>query len=517
MSEQEQNELAASDFSSNDTPHGGVSSTSMVGTRVGDYQVMRPLGRGGMSEVYAARDLNLDRDVALKVLRSDLARDKDYVERFRREARAAAKLNHPNIVGVHEVGSVGTTHFIAQELVDGKNLRQHLGDVGQIGAEQAVEILLAVASALQAATELGITHRDIKPENIMLGPKGQIKVADFGLARLQVDSDTSQSALTQAGFALGTPRYMSPEQVQGKLVDARSDLYSLGVTMYHLLAGRPPFDSDDPLALAYSHLNETPKPLDRVRGNDDLPSWLVAIISRLTQKNPKSRFQSPAELLDTLRGDTSKGTYGVGTSSATALLQRAADTARRERRTRWIRGAAMVACPVILFFAGMKLFGQDTDGFVKLLLRPAKVRKSDAVDEQFLLAHGRNDIASWQAVVEYFPASENATNQEYSVKAKLQLALLHESEGRLEKANQILDDIISDPKADLKYRVVAAARRCRVLESLKSSERLFDAKRQFTALYNELRSINSAAIEWFNEVVPEENRAALEVISRTDS
>ena len=148
-------------------------SSSMVGKRIADYQVLRQLGRGGMSVVYAARDLSLDRDVALKVLRSDLARDQDYVRRFRREARAAAKLNHPNIVQVYEVGSVDDTHYIAQEYIDGKNLREHLQEVGQISLDLAVEVLLAVASALQVAAELGITHRDIKPENIMLGPRGR--------------------------------------------------------------------------------------------------------------------------------------------------------------------------------------------------------------------------------------------------------------------------------------------------------------------------------------------------------
>ncbi len=158
-------------------------SGSLIGTRLGDFQIMRKLGRGGMADVYAARQLSLGRDVALKVLRTEYARDKDYVERFRREARAAAKLNHPNIVQVYEVGTVDSQHYISQELIEGDNLRQRLDRYGAITAEEAVEVLVGVAAALEVASEAGITHRDIKPENIMRSTRGIIKVADFGLAQ----------------------------------------------------------------------------------------------------------------------------------------------------------------------------------------------------------------------------------------------------------------------------------------------------------------------------------------------
>ena len=311
-------------------------SGSLIGSRLGDYQVMRKLGRGGMADVYAARQLSLGRDVALKVLRSEFSRDKDYVERFRREARAAAKLNHPNIVQVYEVGSFDSIFYIAQELIDGGNLRQRLEGQGAIGAEEAIELLVSVASALELAAEAGITHRDIKPENIMRSSRGIIKVADFGLARIHTDMSATQTNLTQAGLTMGTPRYMSPEQVQGHSVDARSDLYSLGVTMYHLLAGRPPFEADDPLALALMQLQETPTPLDRARakrasgGQPDLPEWLIAVVTRLMNKSPQDRFQSPSELLDAVHNEAAISTisgFGVGTAAATIRLQRAADEA----------------------------------------------------------------------------------------------------------------------------------------------------------------------------------------------
>ncbi|EMI20186.1 serine/threonine protein kinase with PASTA sensor(s), partial [Rhodopirellula maiorica SM1] len=193
-----------------------------------------------MADVYSARHLSLGRDVAIKILRSDFARDKDYVTRFRREAKAAAKLNHPNIVQVYDVGSVDSFHYIAQELVDGENLRSVLSKRGSLTTDEAIDVIVGVASAIEVASEASITHRDIKPENIMRSDRGIVKVADFGLARLGLDVDATRGDLTQAGLTLGTPRYMSPEQVQGHTVDVRSDLYSLGVTMYHLIAGRPP-------------------------------------------------------------------------------------------------------------------------------------------------------------------------------------------------------------------------------------------------------------------------------------
>ena len=159
-----------------------VAFPSLVGSRLGDYQLLRKLGRGGMADVYAARQLSLGREVALKVLRPDFARDNDYIHRFRREARAAAKLNHPNIVQVYEVGNVESVHYIAQELIDGENLRQLLDRRGVIGTEDAIEVLVGVTAALEVASEAGITHRDIKPENVMRNVRGIIKVADFGLA-----------------------------------------------------------------------------------------------------------------------------------------------------------------------------------------------------------------------------------------------------------------------------------------------------------------------------------------------
>ena len=314
---------------------------------------------------------------------------------------------------------------------------------------------------------------------------------------------------------------MSPEQVQGKAVDARSDLYSLGITMYHLLAGRPPFNSDDPLALAYSHLNETPEPIDRARGNDDLPQWLIAIVSRLTKKSPADRFQSPSELLDTLRGDASSGNaYGVGISSATAHLQRAADAARRRSRGILFKRVAMVAGPLLALVGAVAIFYRSENDSVSRMLRPDDVRHADTLAEQYLIAAVRDDLSGWQAIETFYPPSESATNREYAIKAQLQMARLHANEKHYGEAEKILLRIQTDPKTDLKFRLVAAARRWRLLQDRgASSKELAVAKRQYIALYNELRSQDESAIAWFNRVVPQGDRAALEVItpSNTDS
>ena len=387
------NDQAGDDAPTHQSSSGGngssTSSSNLVGLRLGDYQLLRKLGRGGMADVYAARHLKLARDVAIKVLRSDLARDQDYLSRFRREARAAAKLNHPNIVQVYDVGDVDSHHFIAQELIDGQNLREHLSSAGSLSADEAVDVLLAVGSALESAAELGITHRDIKPENIMRSSRGTIKVADFGLARMMSDVDSSRANLTQAGLTLGTPRYMSPEQVQGKNVDARSDLYSLGVSMYHLLTGRPPFEADDPIALAVSHVNDTPTPLDRARGKGDLPEWLIAVVTRLMSKSPDDRFQTPSDLLHAVRGQASIANFtghGGGTAGATIRLQRASDSiAPRTKRTVAACGAALLLGTAAAG-VGYWLVHRTPPVTVRGMLRPQEVSKADTVQQQYLLA-----------------------------------------------------------------------------------------------------------------------------------
>ncbi len=493
------------------------SSASLIGTRMGDYQVLRKLGRGGMADVYAARHLSLGRDVALKVLRSDFARDNDYVQRFRREARAAAKLNHPNIVQVFDVGSIDSLHFIVQELIDGENLRETLDRSGVLSPDEAVRVLIDVASALELASEAGITHRDIKPENIMRSSKGAIKVADFGLARLG-GGEGSRADLTRAGLTLGTPRYMSPEQIQGLAVDSRSDLYSLGVSMYHLLAGRPPFEAEDPLALAVMHLHETPLPLDRARnrrdasGNPDLPEWLIAVIGRLMNKVPQDRFQSPGELLDALRNEAptaASNGFGVGTAAATIRLQRATDQARQVRRQKWLRIAAATLLPLLVFTIAALVANRAPAKNLSGLLRPDTVAKADTVQEQYFVAINRDDEAGWRAVGQNFPAAENSTNAGYYAKSMLQLARKLVNDGQPERANAELLALSKEPGVERAYLVLALLERCKILEQQGGPE-LVTAKQQLQSLYIDVKT-SPAAIQLIERVVPQSDRALLEI------
>ena len=268
----------------------------LTGRELGPYRILRRLGTGGMAEVYLAEQRSLERQVALKILNHVLASDSSYVDRFQNEARAAASLVHPNIVQIYEVGQAEGVHYIAQEYVAGNNLGQILQRDGALQPALVLDILRQVVSALCKAHEWGIVHRDIKPENILLSHSGEVKVADFGLARMQ-SNDTK--TLTQVGIAMGTPLYMSPEQVEGRPVDARSDIYALGVSSYHLLAGVPPHTGETALAIAVQHLHNTPEPLENVR--EDVPSALARIIHKMMSKKPDGRPARPSDLLVELR------------------------------------------------------------------------------------------------------------------------------------------------------------------------------------------------------------------------
>jgi hypothetical protein len=267
-------------------------SRDLTGTTLGDFRVERQLGRGGMGEVYLATQISLNRSVALKVLRPDMLANPTYLSRFEAEAWAAAKLNHPNIVHIYSLGSIDDVRFIAMEYVQGTNLREYIERKGPPEVPLALAIMRQAGQAIGAAGEIGLIHRDIKPENLLLTRKGQIKVADFGLCR---DKEGQRLHLTQPGVTMGTPMYMSPEQVQGLALDHRTDLYSMGVTFYHLLAGVPPFRAETALALALKHLRDEPASLAVHR--PDLPADLIALVMKLMAKEPARRYGSAAEML----------------------------------------------------------------------------------------------------------------------------------------------------------------------------------------------------------------------------
>ena len=261
------------------------------------YELGRRIGRGGMAEVFVARDRLLDRPVAVKVLFPEHAKDPLFVERFRREAMSAAGLNHPNIVGVYDWGQVNNTYYIAMEYVQGRTLAEILQANGRLSVLQACDIAVEVASALASAHQHGVVHRDIKPANILVGSTGQVKVADFGIARA-VGAAVEQN-LTQTGAVMGTATYFSPEQAQGSQPDPRSDLYSLGVVMYEMICGEPPFVGDNAIAVAYKQVHDQPQSL-RSKEPDVSPAF-NGIVMKCLEKDPLRRYASAAELADDIR------------------------------------------------------------------------------------------------------------------------------------------------------------------------------------------------------------------------
>ena len=262
------------------------------------YELHRKLARGGMSDVYLARDQLLDRPVAVKVLFPEYAKDETFVERFRREAKAAANLNHPNIVAIYDWGQQGGTYFIVMEYIEGRSLSEIIRADGPLHPRRAAEITADVAAALGFAHRNGVVHRDIKPGNILISPSGQVKVADFGIAQA-VTGGAEQSNLTQVGAVMGTATYFSPEQAQGKSVDPRSDLYSLGCVLFEMLTCRPPFSGDSPVAIAYKHVQE-PTPLPSSMGIA-VPTALEAIVAQMLAKMPGDRYASAEDLRADLR------------------------------------------------------------------------------------------------------------------------------------------------------------------------------------------------------------------------
>ena len=261
------------------------------------YELGRRIGRGGMAEVFVARDRLLDRPVAVKILFAEYAKDPLFVERFRREAMSAASLNHPNIVGVYDWGQVDTTYYIAMEFVQGRTLADILAKHERLSVLQACDIALDIAAALSSAHTAGVAHRDIKPANIIVSATGHVKVADFGIAR--AIGAAIEQGLTQTGAVMGTATYFSPEQAQGAQPDPRSDLYSLGVIMYEMLAGEPPFTGENAIAIAYKQVHDMPVPL-RTR-NPELAPAFSAIVMKCLAKDPNRRYPTALALADDLR------------------------------------------------------------------------------------------------------------------------------------------------------------------------------------------------------------------------
>jgi predicted Ser/Thr protein kinase len=329
----------------------------VVGEKIaGRYEVEELVGHGGMSSVYKAHDSLLERHVALKILHEQYNGDEDFVERFKREARSVAQLQHPNIVTVIDRGEEDGRQYIIFEYIDGENLKERIVREGRLDVGEALEIALEVARGLAFAHDNGLVHRDVKPQNVLLNGDGRAKVTDFGIART-VDVD----GMTQTGTVLGTSNYIAPEQASGQRVDAHSDVYSLGAVLYELLAGDVPFPGESFVAVAMKHLHEPPPNLLDVR--KDIPLRVAAAVDRALEKDPEQRFPTMdafAAELEACLAELDRGEDGEATMVIPAR-QRAAR--RRKQVSRWPVAIVLLALLAIAaIVVGLLTFGTGNDG-----------------------------------------------------------------------------------------------------------------------------------------------------------
>ena len=483
------------------------SEADLSGRKLGDYQLLRRLGRGGMAVVYLAEQTSLRRKVAVKVLKRHLAQDDSYVRRFHKEAQAAASLVHANIVQIHEVGEIDGIHFIAQEYVSGQNLREYIARHGAVSVGLAVNVLRQVAAALHRVGPQGIVHRDIKPENIMLAPTGEVKVADFGLARITQDQDGTDA--TQIGITMGTPLYMSPEQVEGQVVDLRSDLYSLGVTAYHMLAGRPPFEGDTALSIAVQHLKKEPQRLEDAR--KDLPSALCRIVHNLLAKSLESRYQSARDLLQELRNlegeefesywpddlehwDTPEllavtNARVEATQQLDVLMKGSAD----RLRTRSLRRQLLIGLVVSAFLVGILWGWYQKPAFLLQVdsLSSTQVVKKETVKEQFWFASLMSNQEplkeeALRSVGKYFSPEESKNNERYARLADQKLADLYLERERLAEADKLYKALADLPESEQQLRVFGLVGQANIHQRRQEGPQAADKLTKVRVIYDEL-------------------------------
>lgn len=452
----------------------------LSGQQLGDYRLLRRLGSGAMAEVYLARQVSLERHVAFKVLKSTLTRDENCVRRFQQEARAAASLVHANIVQIHEVGCLGDRHYLAQEYVAGGTVRQWLAGSNRCPAGQAVAVIRQVAAALECASQLGVIHRDIKPENILLTKNGEAKVADFGLARLAINEQTADLKLTQQGLTLGTPLYMSPEQIQGSQVDPRSDLYSLGVTAYEILAGKTPFAGETALNVAVQHLHEEAERLETLRA--DLPIALCDIVHKLLGKKPDERYGSATDLIQDLHrlslddvggqwqfaenvaaGDRTLDNARLDVTRKLDVLMKGEGASPPPRRMVSVVGLGLI-CGAVLG-AAWAYFGMP--GSILEVTRDGlpRVEKKKSARLQYLHAILEPSQPSWEAVADYFGGDRQSESRQYVSKANAELAHILFDQGRVYEALSLYGELADLGEDLIEQRALGLAGMANIYQS----------------------------------------------------
>lgn len=476
-----------------DSPLPSPSTPNLLpGTWLGDYLIERHIGSGGMATVWLARHLPLDRQVALKILREEFAADPRNVLRFTREAKSAARLDTPTIVRIYEVGLFPARfsflprlfplfrkemrrplHYIAEEYVPGMNLAQYVFRKGPLSTKQALSVLRAVAQALESASQAGVVHRDIKPENILIGEKGKLKVADFGLAFYADDHQPADLSLTRVGVTLGTPLFMSPEQGEGKKTDVRSDLYSLGATAFWMLTARPPYDGGSPMSVIVRHVSAEIS--DPRRHRPDIPPQLAELVMRLMAKKPEDRFDSPTRLLSEITrleeslssqmpvrdsdtdfseislfadpGDEPAFTHIMDVLNATRMFQNTLtemkwlEPGQKTKRRLIVVGAVLLICGSAAFVAGRFWAYHHTRNLHR---NDVEIQHLDSVEEQWVFASQMNTSDAWRSILRFFP-----NDRYWTVKAKMRLAFALMTEGRTKEAQPIFDSFASGESGGL--------------------------------------------------------------------
>lgn len=326
-----------------------VKDMELTGEHLSNYKIIGKLGKGGMATVYKAHELSLNRVVALKVLSPQLSEDKDYIKRFQREAQAAAQLNHPHIVQVYAIGEEKGLYYFAMEYIKGKSLAHIKKEEGVLAPEKAVTLIKQVAEALAEAHGAGLVHRDIKPSNIMIDSLGRAKVTDFGIAYVT----HAQTKLTREGSIIGTPEYLSPEQCEGKTVDQRSDIYSLGVTLYEVLTGKTPYEADTPVSMLMKIVKGDFPPISEV--NPNVPASLRDIVEKMMQTDPKKRYANMEEVKKAFEG-FEKSAFPSGQPAekmpVTATYQEIEAQSEARAGSKSSKWAAVVVAAVIVLLMG---------------------------------------------------------------------------------------------------------------------------------------------------------------------
>ncbi len=502
----------------------GTETNDLTNQSLNGFSILHRLGVGGMSEVYLAFQQSLRRHVALKVLRADFVGSDEHEQRFLQEARAVASLMHPNIVQVYDVGKFESIHYIAQEYVPGSNLSAFIQRRGALPIDEAVSILWQATAGLQKAASIGLVHRDIKPDNLLLTADGEVKVADFGLARARGQNQN----LTAVGVTLGTPLYMSPEQIQGMTVDSRSDLYSLGATAYHMLSGRPPFSGETPIALAMQHVQTPPVSLSQIR--PDLPKELVGIVHKLLSKSPDDRYGSAAELSRALRLIIDKYLEGRGDkmipfvglvvdhqavigSEPTQELQTILDATKRSAaqvftQNSWIIRVAATTLPFVVG-ALVAFFALRTDVISSQHVSSTGIVREPTIERQYAVALlVENDLKHWIAVSDNFPPKD-AISRNYQLKAELQIARLFIEREEYNDAEQALRKVLNSPSVDDVMRTIARIEIGFVLQRLKREPQ---SREQYDKAIREISTITAEKVKLIRDALPSRVRADWEKV-----